>query len=359
MQPSMLAAVYYGPQDLRLETRPIPPISPQEALLKVLSTGICGTDLRIFHGAHRKYPPGVVRIPGHETVGEIVAFGEQVQGLHLGDRVFVAPNAGCGHCKMCISGKNNLCLDYTAIGVTLDGAFAEYLRLPAVTIAQGNLIPVEVQVDPAVATLIEPYACVVRGQAALQIQPGETVLVMGAGPIGLMHALLARLRGASQVIISEPNQERVLQAEQMGAGKVVNPNETDLAAFVADHTQGAGADVIIVAAPAHQAQESALKLAAIGGRINFFGGLPKERPTILFDSNLVHYKELVVTGTTACSTQDCWQAAAIVNSGRIDLSGLVTARFPLTEALTAFRAAESGKALKVVIQPTSQTPTQT
>ena len=131
----------------------------------------------------------------------------------------------------------------------------------------------------------------------------------------------------------------------------MNPTQEDLAQVVAEESRGRGADVIIVAAPAHAAQESALQLAAIGGRINFFGGLPKDRPTIEFDSNVVHYKELHITGTTACSTADCLQAAEIVGSGQIDLSPLITHRFPLSEAVAAFAAAQAQESLKVVLEP--------
>jgi L-iditol 2-dehydrogenase len=198
---------------------------------------------------------------------------------------------------------------------------------------------------------MEPFACVLRGQNALKIQPGEIVLVIGAGPIGVMHTKLAKVRGAGRVIVSEPVADRVVQARRMGADRAVNPLDEDLKAVIAEESHGRGADVIIVAAPVHTAQESALTLAAIGGRINFFGGLPKDRPTINFDSNLVHYKELVITGTTACSTDDCWQATRIVNSGLIDLSDLVSQRFPLHEAASGFAAAEDRKSLKIVLEP--------
>ena len=351
MAEKMLAAVYHGPKDLRLEERPIPAIGPGEALLKVVSTGICGTDLRIFHGSHSKYTPGTVRIPGHEVVGDILRVDDAVRGLEVGQRVFVAPNMGCGHCRQCISGNNNLCADYDAVGITLDGSFAGYMRIPAAAILQGNLIPIPKSVDPAAAALIEPFACVLRGQDVLRIQPGETVLVIGAGPIGCMHTMLAQLRGAGRVIVSELNPKRVEQAKDLGADRVVNPSKDDLAAVIKEETSGSGADVIIVAAPAHGAQQSSLELAAIQGRINFFGGLPKDLPTIQFNSNLVHYKELIVTGTTACSTNDCRRAADIVASKRIDLSKLVGARFALTEVLEAFKSAEKGNSLKVVMEP--------
>ena len=347
----MLAAVYHGPEDLRIEEVPIPQIGPDEVLVKVLNTSICGTDLRIYHGAHRKYPPGTGRIPGHETAGDIVEVGANVQGFPPGQRVFIAPNWGCGHCPQCVSGNNNLCADYGAIGITLDGAFAEYLRIPAAAIYQGNLMPIKAEVDPAVAAMIEPFACVVRGQNAVRIRPGEVVLVMGAGPIGVMHILLARLQGAGRVLVSDLIPERLAQAATLGADRTIDLNREDQAKVVLNESQGMGAQAIIVTAPAQEAQQAALHIAAIGGRINFFGGLPKDHPTIDFDSNLVHYKELVVTGTTACSTQDCRQAADIVNSGRIDLSPLISARYPLSQALQAFAEAENRRALKVVIQP--------
>lgn len=347
----MLALVYHGPNDLRVEEVPVPVINPSELLIKVLAASICGTDLRIYHGNHRMYPPGTVRIPGHEVVGTIVETGKALPGFTIGERVFIAPNMGCGHCAQCVSGNNNLCANYDALGVTVDGGFAEYMRVPANAIQQGDVIRVSEAVDPAVAALMEPFACVLRGQNALSIKPGEVVLVIGAGPIGVMHTKLAKVRGAGRVIVSEPIPDRAEQAARMGADRVVNPTEENLQEVLNQESQGRGADVIVVAAPVHAAQESALTLAGISGRINFFGGLPKDRPAINFDSNLVHYKELVITGTTACSTNDCWEATQIVNSGLIDLSDLVSQRFTLKDAIKAFAAAEDRKSLKIVLEP--------
>lgn len=347
----MIAAVYHGPHDIRVEAVPKPEIGPEEVLLKVLNASICGTDIRILHGHHRKYPPGTLRIPGHEMVGEIAQIGDNVKGFELSQRVFLAPNMGCGHCRQCISGNNNICANYDAIGVTIDGAFAEYVRVPAAAVLQGNLMPIGDDVDPAVAALIEPFACVFRGQEAANLRDGDIVLIMGAGPIGVMHVKLANLRGAVKVIISEPIAERRQQALQLGADVVADPINQNLKEIVLAESNGRGADVIITATPVHKAQESSLALAAIGGRINFFGGLPKDDPIIQIDSNLIHYKELVITGTTACSTNDCYQAAELVNSNRLDLSPLISQRFPLDEAPAAFTAAEDRKNLKVVLEP--------
>jgi L-iditol 2-dehydrogenase len=347
----MFALVYHGPDDLRVEEVPIPQIGPDEILLKVSAASICGTDLRIWHGSHRKFPPGTLRIPGHEVTGEIACVGDNIQDLKTGQRVFVAPNMGCGRCRQCISGNNNRCANYAALGVTLDGAFAEYVRVPAAAVLQGNVMPIADNLSAEMAALIEPLACVLRGQRALAIQPGDVVLVVGAGPIGIMHMLLARLSGAGKVLVSELGEERALQAKRLGADRIIQTEKEDIRAVIETESDGQGSDVVIVAAPSHQGQESALNLAAIGGRINFFGGLPKDRPTINFDSNLVHYKELLVTATTACSTNDCRQAAAIVNSGRIDLSPLISARYALKDGPQAFQAAEDRHSLKVVVKP--------
>jgi len=250
-----------------------------------------------------------------------------------------------------VAGKNNLCKNYDALGVTIDGGFAEYVRIPENSVSQGNVIPISEDVDPAVAALIEPFACVLRGQNAVHIKPGDIVLVIGAGPIGVMHTKLAKVRGAGIVIVSEPVDFRANQAKHAGADHIINPLENDVKTEVDRITDFHGADVIITAAPVHIAQESALDIAAIGGRINFFGGLPKDHPTITFDSNKVHYKELIITGTTACSTDDCWQASRIVNHGLIDLRELISARLPLSKAAEGFALAEDRKSLKIVLEP--------
>lgn len=347
----MLAAVYHGPDDLRVEEVPRPVIGDEEVLLKVLNASICGTDLRILHGGHRKYPNGTIRIPGHEMVGEIAAIGARVSGFEPRQRVFVAPNMGCRHCHLCATGNNNICPNSDALGITLDGGFAEYVRIPAAAVKQGNLAPLGDDVDSAAAALIEPMACVLRGQDAVNVGNGDVVLIVGAGPIGVMHTLLARLRGAASIIVSDSHVERREYARQLGADRVVDWRNEDLEAIVRAETGDAGTDVVIVAAPSSTAQEEAVRLAAMRGRINFFGGLPASSATIQLDANLVHYKELMVTGTTACSTSDCQRATALVNSGRLNLAPLISQRFPLRQASEAFAAAANRSMLKIALEP--------
>ncbi|MBI9043308.1 MAG: alcohol dehydrogenase catalytic domain-containing protein [Anaerolineaceae bacterium] len=351
MNKTMRAAVFHGMNDLRIEEVPIPGISPDEILIKVLNANICGTDLRILYKGHRLYPEGTVRIPGHEVAGEIAKVGENVSKYKVGDRVFIAPNMGDGDSRETISGNNNLDPNFQAVGINIDGAFAEFMLVPAQAIRQGNVMLLSEDADPATAAMIEPLACVLRGQNAVNLKTGDIVVVMGAGPMGILHMLLAKTRGAAKVVISEPIENRRKQALELGADFVVDPINEDLGEMVRGISDGRGADVIIVAAPSKPAQQSALQIAAIGGRINLFGGLPKNDPTIQFDSNIVHYKELVVTGTTACSTYDCLQAADLVNAGLIKLDNLVTSRFPLKDAVSAFEAAADGTNLRVSLVP--------
>jgi 2-desacetyl-2-hydroxyethyl bacteriochlorophyllide A dehydrogenase len=335
----MEALVYRGPEALELERRPTPEPAPGEVLVRVQACGICGTDLRIASGAHRAYPDGTVRVPGHEIAGVVESVGDGA-ALSAGDRVFVAPNVGCGTCDQCLAGRVNLCRTPQALGISRDGGLATHLLAGADVVAQGNLLPVPDGADPAAVAIVEPLACVLRGQRPCRIAAGDRVLIVGAGPIGLLHLLAARAREPGEIVVSEPSTARRRQAAERGADRVVEPEGLD-GAF----------DVVIVAAPAAAAQAAALELAAPGGRVNFFAGLPRDGSRVELDTNLVHYKELVVTGTTACTTEDCREALELVLSGRVDTGGLVTARRSLADARDAFAAARSGEQLKVVIEP--------
>lgn len=349
----MKALVYYGPGDLRLEDRPVPRPGPGEALLRVDACGICGTDLRIAAGEHRAYPPGTVRIPGHEIAGTVVATGASVD-LREGTRAFIAPNIGCGRCPQCRAGRLNLCLQPAAIGITLDGGFADYALLPAALVAQGNVLASSnADVDPAAVALVEPLACVLRGTRALDVRDGNLVVIYGAGPIGLLFLRLARLHNPRAIVVVARGQARRERAAAWGAGYVVDPATADLRELIDELSAGQGADAIVVAAPSPEAQQEAVALAAPAARINLFGGLPRDRSRIAIDANLIHYKELVVTGTTANTTDDCRAALDLVESGTIDTSTLITHRYPLAHGTEALAVAASGQALKVVLETVS------
>jgi len=348
---TMLAAVYHGPRDVRVEPRPVPELLPGELLIRVESASICATDIRIVNGSHRKVVTGSMRIPGHEIVGSVAGVGEGAASYSPGQRVFVAPNLGCGSCRWCLCGKNNLCGQSEAFGITLDGAFAEYMRVTKPAVEQGNVIPIPDQADAEVVSLAEPLACVLHGIEAVQVSAQDVVVILGAGPIGLMHLLLSRQRKARTVIVSDPVRSRLETALRLGSDVVVESGKQSLEDEVSAATGGEGADVVIVAAGVHGAQEQAFRIAATCGRINLFAGLPKDQPEIRLDSNLVHYKELVVTGTTACSTEDCRKAVDLVCGGAVDLRPLVGARFQLTEMLKALEFTRGGHGLKAIVLP--------
>jgi L-iditol 2-dehydrogenase len=347
----MRAAVYHGPGDLRLEDVALPDPGPGEVLLRVEAAGLCGTDLRILASGHQRIPPGTRRILGHEIAGEAAAVGAEVERLSPGIRLGLAPNIGCGVCAECVSGWTNLCADYRAFGINLDGGFAEYLLIRADAVRQGNLVPLSPEVSYAVAALAEPLSCCLNGQEAVAIGPDDVIVVIGAGPIGIMHLLLARLSGARRVILSEVSPARLRQAAEHEPDALVNPNEQDLAGVVDRLSAGRGADVVIVAAPSPEGQRQALELAARRGRISFFGGLPPDRSRVPLDVNRIHYGQLHVTGSTGSNIRQYRAAANLIAAGRIRLDELVSARLALEEihqGLERFRAAED---MRIVIEP--------
>jgi L-iditol 2-dehydrogenase len=346
----MRALVYHGRDDLRMEDRPIPTPAEGEVVIRVRACGICGTDLKIARGEHRAYPAGTVRIPGHELVGDVAAIGAGSVGAAEGDRVAVAPNIACGDCGPCRTGRPNICEHYESVGLTMDGGFAEYVRIPRRAVEQGNLLPLPSDADAAELTLFEPLAAVLRGARATATSPGDVVLVCGAGPIGLLHVMVARTRGARRIIVSEPSPARRDQALAMGATDAIDPTADDLTAAVRERSDGRGADVVIAAVPVPAVFDAAIGLAAVGGRVNFFAGLPSGRGRLELDANLIHYRELVVTGTTANTTEDCREALALLRSGAFDPSALITARHALEDGPAAFAAAAGGQAMKVVVE---------
>ncbi|MGD0984426.1 MAG: alcohol dehydrogenase catalytic domain-containing protein [Acidimicrobiales bacterium] len=346
----MRALAYRGPDSLVLEERPCPRPREGEVLVHVDACSICGTDLRIAAGSHRSYADRSGRVPGHEIAGTVAETGGGVE-TSVGESVFVAPNYGCGQCRACLRGQVNLCDEPRAVGITEDGGFAEYVLLRRDLVDQGNLLGIGGGADPAAVALAEPLACALRGSRACRIGEGDVVLVYGAGPIGLFHVALARLAGASAVVVCEPNLDRRRRALAWGATSVNDTGFEELRAALGAAGAARGADAVVVAAPVATAQVQALELAAPQGRVNFFAGLARDRSRVGLDSNLIHYKELLVTGTTASTNDECRAALDLIVGGQVDVGSLIDARFDLASARDAFALAGSGRALKVVIEP--------
>jgi L-iditol 2-dehydrogenase len=343
----MKAAVLRAPNDLAVTTIATPQAGPGDLVLRVRAATVCGTDLRILTGKKTKG----VRFPsviGHEFAGVVIEGGAGVTAWRVGDRVCVDPVVPCRACAYCKSGHENVCQNRQAIGYEFDGAFAEFVRIPAIALQSGNVFRVPDGMDFEAAALAEPLACCINGQRNADIHLGDTVLVLGAGPIGLMHAALAKRAGARQVIVSEPNAARRQAALERGVDVVCDPSSQSLADLVSSHTDGLGADIAILAIGVPALANEALAVVRKGGHVNLFAGF-SAGATATIDVNLIHYNEIVVTGASALARRDYEIALNMLAGGGLDASSLITHRFGVDEALDAFEAAGSGSALKVAL----------
>ncbi|RZS39223.1 L-iditol 2-dehydrogenase [Herbihabitans rhizosphaerae] len=343
----MRVARYYAPGDLRLEEAAEPPAGPDEVKIRVRNCSTCGTDVKIFkHGHHHLDPPRVI---GHEIAGEVV---EAANGWKAGDRVQSIAAVPCGTCDYCRRGRMSVCPNQTSVGYHYDGGFAEYLVVPKQVLAVDGLnrIPNGVNFDEA--SVAEPLACVVNGQNLAGVGEGDDVVVIGAGPIGCLHVRLARANGARRVVLVELSRARLnLSASTVAPDAAVCASEVDPVEEIMRLTDGRGVDVVITAAASGAAQEQAVRMAARGGRISLFGGLPKDAPTITLDSNLVHYRELTVVGANGSSPADNKRALELIATGKVPVADLITHRLPLAELHDAIQLVASGQAIKVTIEP--------
>lgn len=346
----MIAATYKQGTGFAVQDVSVPGIAEDEILLRVHAASICGTDLRIVRNGHRKLKQDQTITLGHEFTGTIEKIGSHVGRFTVGQQVGVAPNAGCGQCGMCIRGLTNMCPDYTAFGITFDGAHTEYVRIPSTIIHQGSIVPLPDSMTFREATLIEPLSCVINGVRASRIEIGDYVVVFGAGPIGLMHLLVTLRSGAAKVIVVDPVDARLEMAVKLGASAVVNPTKEVTKERILSLTSGNGADAVITACSVASVQEEALELLAPYGRLCLFGGLPSDKSTIHTNSNLIHYKNLVVTGMTGGPPVDFRRALRLIESKAVDVSLLTSHVFPLEKVGMAYETALKGDCLKVVIE---------
>jgi L-iditol 2-dehydrogenase len=350
----MKVARFYAPGDVRLEDVAEPACGPEEVKLRVRNCSTCGTDVKILRNGHPNLSPP--RVMGHEIAGEVVEVGAEVVGPDggwaPGDRVQVIAAVPCGECRQCRRDRMSICENQTSVGYQYEGGFAEYLVVPHEVLKVDGLNRIPDGVGYAEASVAEPLACVINGQRLAAVGPGDVVVVVGAGPIGCLHVRLARARGASRVVLADMQPDRLkLAADLVHPEATVDVSSTDLVEAVLELTDGAGADVVITAAASGAAQEQALRAAARGGRISFFGGLPKDNPVIACDSNLVHYRELTIVGANGSSPADNREALRLIASGEVPVSDLITHTLPLDRVLDAFDVVARGEAIKVTIEP--------
>lgn len=340
----------------RVEVREVPDPSPGEGelLLRVVACGICGTDVRTFANGDPRAP--VPWILGHEVVGTVERVGSRAADeveVAEGDLVFVASILSCGRCEWCRAGKHNLCELHQLLGYDpFPGAYAEYFAVPRIGLR--NVFRVPEGLAPEVVTIADPLSNTINGQEILDAGLGDVVVVIGAGPIGCMHAAIARARGAARVLLFDVSEGRVELAEKvLGNDRVECAAATgaEMVSAVEKATGGRGADRIVVACSSGEAQQDALRMTAKEARVVYFGGLPKHRPTIEFDSNVLHYREVQVAGAYGASLRQMDEALRMLATEEVPGDRLVTHRIPLSEIGSAFDALRSGEALKAVIFP--------
>lgn len=345
----MIAATFTQGGDFEIKEVARPEITKDEILLRVKATSICGTDTKIIRNGHRKLKDGERIVLGHEFAGVIEQVGSAVKGFTEGGAIGIAPNWGCGHCAPCRRGMANYCADYQAFGITRDGSHTQWVRIPSGVIAQRNIQPLPGDVSWPSVSLAEPLSCVLGGQTAVRLSAGESVLVYGAGPMGLLHMLAARAAGAAIIIAADLNASRLAMARELGATHTIQSDVDDIRTRVHEITGGQGLDVVITAVPVPEIVPEGLSLLGIFGRICLFAGLPKDRAIAGLDGNLIHYKNLCVTGTTGGCNADYAKALGLITSGAVPVEGIISHRFSFEQLPEAYETALAGRGMKIVI----------
>lgn len=346
----MRVARFHAPGDVRLEDAPEPSPGPREVKIRVRACSMCGTDVKISKfGHHHIHPP---RVMGHEIAGEVVETGAEVSGWEAGDRVQVIAAIPCGDCAYCANDQMNICPNQVSMGYHFDGGFAEFMVVPENVLKVDGLNRIPEGLSFAEASVAEPLACALNAQELVKINPGDDVVVVGSGPIGCLHVRLARSYGAARVFLVELSRERLdLAAGLVNPDAAICSEDEDAVARIRELTDGRGVDVAITAAASGAAQEQALQMLARGGRISFFGGLPKDKPTITLDSNLVHYSELTIVGANGSSPEHNKRALQLIADGKVPVKDLITHLLPMDQVIEGIGIVSRGEAIKVTIEP--------
>jgi L-iditol 2-dehydrogenase len=344
----MKAAVYLDKDKMEVREVPTPKPDADSILVKVRACAVCGSDIRIFHhGNSRVKPPQIL---GHEAAGEVAEVGANVTRFKKGDKVAIGADVPCGECPFCEAGIGNNCQINYAMGYQFAGSFAEYVLLNKTVVNYGPVHKIPGNLGWDEAALAEPLACVLNAVELTNIRLGDTVVIIGAGPIGCMIIPIAYMSGASKVIVVQRSRPRLENARKFNADAYICSSEEDAISRVLEETGGLGADVIFTANPSPQSHADSLKMAKNRGRINFFGGLPAGS-TVTLDTNIIHYKELIVCGAHGSLPRHHQQALDLIAAGRPDIKPFISHHFALDDINEALATAEGHKGMRVVVQP--------
>ena len=343
----MKAIRYYAPQDIRFEEIPIPEPNDNEVLVKIEAALTCGTDVKTFRRGHpvliKKTPSGF----GHEFAGTIAKIGKNIIGFNIGDRVVAANSAPCGECFYCLKKQYNLCENLDL----LNGAYAEYIVVPQ-RIVEKNLLKIPTGLSFEKAAFAEPLANVVHGVERTNIQPGDTVGIMGIGPIGLMFARLAKLKGA-KVIVAGRNSLKLQMAKEFAhADEVIDLKKYQHPEkiFRSFTEGGRGLDVAVECVGLPEVWEKMFTLVRKGGTVHLFGGC-KSGSSVNLDTKQLHYDEVKIVSVFHHTPQYFRQALDLIANGHVDVTKLITKRLPLEQAKEAIIAHENGEAIKILLTP--------
>ncbi len=341
----MKAAVLKAPGILELDDLPDPECPKGGAIVKVEACSVCGTDIKMLQKGHRDlvYP----RILGHEIVGEVLEIDQEC-GIIEGDLAQVWPGIACGSCRPCLRGRDNECENMKILGFSQDGGFAELIALPKESILKG-LNPIQKHSSSDIIALAEPLACCINGQELTRVSEGDVVLIIGGGPIGCLHAVLAELCGAELVMVAEKLEGRIQRIKRHADCHVLNASEP-LQQAVAAETDGRGADVVLTATPEVKVDNLLLKLLASGGRICIFSGPRPGCHEETIDIRSMHYRELTVVGAYGCSSRQNRMAVELLSSGEAKVDWIVTKRTSLDRIQDALSHSSERKGLKSVIE---------
>jgi L-iditol 2-dehydrogenase len=349
MGTSMLAIRFYKPGEIKAEQVPIPIPGPGELVVKSTVALTCGTDVKMFRRGHPLAKPP--QIMGHEFAGSVTAVGDGVEKFRFGMKVVSANSAPCNTCYYCLLHQPNLCehLEEIIVGFTWPGTYAEYVRIPERIVRQNTFqVPDGVSLDNVAS--LEPLACVVHGWELVHTTPGGTAVIIGGGPIGLLHVQLARLRGAKKIALCDIVPERLREAEKVGVDATINSASENLTDRVLDLTDHRGADVVVEAVGRRETWESTQALVRKGGTVLLFGGCPS-RTSVSFNAEKIHYGELHIQGAFHHTPAAVERAFRLIVTGQVSIKPLISHEMPLEKAEEALELMGNGQALKVALRP--------
>jgi L-iditol 2-dehydrogenase len=341
----MRVAMYYGNNDVRLEEMPVPETGPDEILLRVISSGICGSDVLEWYRINR-----VPLVLGHEIAGTVEKTGPAVKNLKKGDRVAVSHHVPCNKCHYCLSGHETVCETLRKTNF-YPGGFAEFVRVPAINIEQKGVYVLPEDVSFEEATFLEPLSCVLRGQRLAGVKKGRTVLVIGSGISGILHIQYARLLGAKLVAATDISQYRIDAAKRFGADSAFNAKEYSPEKLKAAN-DGMLADIVILCAGARSAVEQALTSVERGGTILFFAAAEKDLMLSKSINDIFWRNEVTLTSSYAASPKEHLEALELLRSRKVNVKDMITHRFALADAGKGFKlVAGAAGSIKVIIEP--------